>query len=39
MGVFEPTRFMVYGNPNEEVRKALADFGAVYLGVFGGFAR
>ncbi len=35
----EPTRFVVYGNPNDEVRGALAGFGAVHMSQIGGFAR
>ncbi len=32
-------RFMVYGDPNAEVRGALAGFGAVHMTQFDGFAR
>lgn len=34
-----PTRFVVYGNPNAEVRNALAGFGAVHMTQIAGFAR
>ena len=39
MAAVEPTRFVVYGNPNDEVKKALSGFGAVFMAPFGGFAR
>ena len=35
----EPTRFVVYGNPDETVRGVLAGFGAVHMEEIGGFAR
>ena len=34
----EPTRFVVYGNPDETVRGVLAGFGAVHMEEIGGFA-
>ena len=39
MTAVDPTRFVVYGNPNSEVKAALAGFGAVFMSPFGGFAR
>ena len=39
MGCVDPTRFMVYGNANGQVKEALAAFGAVYMQSFGGFHR
>ena len=36
---FEPTGLHVYGEPSDEVRAVLDNFGAVYLGTFGGFSR
>jgi quinol monooxygenase YgiN len=33
------TRFTVYGTPNDEARKMLDGFGAIYLGPWGGFSR
>jgi quinol monooxygenase YgiN len=39
LAAVEPTRFVVYGNPNDEVRGALAGFGAVHMSQIGGFAR
>ncbi len=33
------SRFMVYGNPSEEVRKAMSGLGTVFMSPFGGFAR
>ncbi len=39
LAALEPTRFMVYGNPNDEVRAALVGFGAVHMSQIGGFAR
>jgi quinol monooxygenase YgiN len=34
-----PTRFDIYGTPNEAVKAALADFGPVYFSPLGGFNR
>lgn len=39
MAAVEPTGYFVYGNPNDEVRSAVATMGARILGPFGGFAR
>ena len=39
LAVVEPTRFVVYGSPSDEVRGGLDGFGAVYMGQIGGFAR
>ena len=39
MAALEPTRFIVYGNPNDEVQEALSDFDVAYLAPFAGFAR
>ena len=39
MGCFEPTAFVVYGNPTDAVKGALAAMGASYLEWFGGFHR
>ncbi len=39
MAALEPTRFTVYGNPNDEVKGALSGFGAVFMAPIGGFAR
>ncbi len=39
MTMVEPTRFVVYGEPNEAARNEMADFGPTYLGTFGGFVR
>ncbi len=35
----EPTRFVVFGDPTEEVREALGGFGAVFMAQIGGFTR
>lgn len=35
----DATRFVVYGNPNNEVIKALEGFGAAYMSPIGGFVR
>jgi quinol monooxygenase YgiN len=35
----ELIRFVVYGNPNDEVKEALSGFGAVFMSPIGGFAR
>ena len=32
MALVKPTRVVVYGNPNDEVKTALKDFGAAYMG-------
>ncbi len=39
LAVVEPTGFVVYGNPSDDVRAALAGFGAVHMGQVAGFAR
>jgi len=39
LAVLEPQRITVYGNPNDEVKKALSGFGAEFLAPIGGFAR
>ena len=39
LAAVEPTGFVVYGNPDETVRGALAGFGAVHMEEIGGFAR
>jgi quinol monooxygenase YgiN len=35
----EPTRFVVYGTPNNEVKESLSGLDAVFMTPFGGFAR
>lgn len=39
LGAVDPTRFVVYGTPSDEVKEALGGFGPVYMAPFGGFAR
>ena len=39
LAALEPKRLVVYGDPNEEARAALAGFGAVHMAFLGGFAR
>jgi quinol monooxygenase YgiN len=39
MGAVTPTRFVIYGNPNDTVREALAGFGPTYFSHYGGFFR
>ena len=39
MAILEPTRFMVYGNPDDAVKKALEDMGVEFVTPLGGFAR
>lgn len=39
MQACRPTRFHVYGTPNEAAKAALADFGPVYFSPLGGFSR
>lgn len=39
MTCLEPTRFYVYGQPNDEVKEALSGFGAVFMAPIGGFTR
>lgn len=37
--IVAPTRMVVFGPASPEVREALAGFGAVHMGVLGGFRR
>jgi quinol monooxygenase YgiN len=37
--ILSPTRFVVYGTPDQQVREALAAFGARYMQSAGGFTR
>ena len=37
--IFKPMRFVVYGSPSQEVKDALAGFGAVFMRPVGGFTR
>ena len=39
LAIAEVTRFTVYGNPSDQVKEVLNNFGAVYMAPFGGFAR
>ncbi len=39
MAAVAPTRLVVYGDPNDEVRAALSAFGAAHMAQIGGFAR
>ena len=39
MATVKPVRFTVYGNPSDEVKKALGSMGAVFLAPSAGFAR
>lgn len=39
LGVFAPTRFTVYGPAGDDLRTALAAFGAAHMDHFKGFAR
>jgi quinol monooxygenase YgiN len=39
MGSVQPTSFEVYGQANDTVKGALADFGAVYFNQFAGFRK
>ena len=39
LGAADPTRIVVYGDPNDEVRTILDGFGAVYMEQLGGYAR
>ena len=39
MGCVQPSGFVVYGNPDQTVRDALADFGPAWMAPIGGFAR
>ncbi len=36
---FELTRFVVYGHPNEKVKKAVAGFNPIYMPSFSGFEK
>jgi len=37
--ILSPTRFVIYGSPNQAVKDALAPFNPTYLGSAGGFSR
>lgn len=39
LDALEPTRLMVYGNPSDEARGALAGLNAVFLSRIGGYSR
>lgn len=39
MAALTPTRVVLYGSPNEDVRNALAGFNAEPVAAYGGFAR
>ncbi len=39
MAIAEPRRLVLYGRPNDEVKRALAPFGAVHMNQIGGFKR
>ena len=39
MAAVDQTRFVVYGNPNNEAKAVLEGVGAVFMLPFGGFAR
>lgn len=39
MGCLKPTRMVVYGNPSQAVRDALAALGPVYMATADGFSR
>lgn len=39
LATLDPVRFVVYGDPSEEVREALAGLGAVHMAQIAGFAK
>ena len=39
MAVAKPTRHVVYGTPNDELKEVLSGSGAMFMAPFGGFAR
>ena len=39
LDILSPTSFVVYGTPDQQVRDALAAFGASYMQPVGGFTR
>lgn len=39
LALVQPKRWSVFGNPNDEARRAFANFGPSYYALFGGFAR
>jgi len=39
LSIVDVAKFTVYGNPNEEVRNTLSEFGAVFMSPIGGFAK
>jgi quinol monooxygenase YgiN len=39
LAAVDPTKFTIYGTPNDDVKAGLSVFGPTYLGPFGGFVR
>ena len=39
MSIFDVKRFVVYGNPSNQIKEALSGFGPVFLSYAGGFSR
>jgi quinol monooxygenase YgiN len=39
LAAVDPTRFVVYGTPNDAAKAGLSGLGPTYLGPFGGFVR
>ena len=39
LSIVDVAKFHVYGNPNDEVKETLSEFGAVFMSVIGGFSR
>jgi quinol monooxygenase YgiN len=39
MSLLQPTRFVVYGNTDDQVKSGLAGLGPVYMAPLGGFTR
>ena len=39
LAAVNPTRLVVYGNPNDQVKQGLSGFGGVFMTPIGGFAR
>ena len=39
LSIVDVANFTVYGNPNDEVKETLSEFGAVFMPAIGGFAK
>ena len=39
LSIVDVANFTVYGNPNDEVKETLSEFGAVFMSSIGGFSK